>query len=194
MKRDLALKRLKIGKSNLRKISYLLQNIKEDVKLQLSIILAVTMMVFGIDAECYFCVLLAVILLTIQGYNIYLKNKTINRLKKAFRKKSKDLTEVIRNGKTELIKSGDVTVGDIIPLEKGKEILFDGVIIAGEIYVSSGIEEEMHKIEPVKTTETLKIQDLCYKGEDGTVNEGMLVEIGNAIMMVTNLLGERWNW
>ena len=88
---------------------------------------------------------------------------------------SKQLVNVLRNGKVTSISSTDVVVNDIVLLNSGERIPADGYIVSGNLTVNessiNGESKEKHKKEGEKTmTEKERLLDILNSFKDDGEN------------------------
>ena len=175
------LARKKFGQNtlNYKQENTFLDAIKSLAKEPMIILLLVAALIYLASGKIGDAIFLSSAILIISGISLFQDSRSRNALQKL-----KNLTQpnckVIRNGKTEAIKSEDLVIGDNLIVEEGTSITADGVILHSNDFSVN---------ESILTGESFAVFKDKSK-EDNLIFKGTTVASGLAIATVTSVGNE----
>ena len=175
------LAREKFGQNSLnyKKENSILDVIKNLAKEPMIILLLAAALIYFISGKTGDGIFLSSAIIIVSAISLFQDSRSRNALEKL-----KDLTQpnckVIRNGKTEEIKSEDLVVGDSLIVEEGTLITADGIIIHSNDFSVN---------ESILTGESFAVFKDISK-EDNFIFKGTTVASGLAIANITNIGNE----
>jgi P-type Ca2+ transporter type 2C len=162
-----------------KKESAFVEAIKGLAKEPMVLLLLVTSIIYFLSGKPGDGVFLASAIVLVSAISLYQDSRSRNALEKL-----KDYTragcKVIRNGKTELIKSDELVIGDSLVIEEGTAVMADGIIIQSNDFSVN---------ESVLTGESFSVFKDA-KQDDHYVYMGTTVSSGLAIATVTAIGNE----
>jgi Ca2+-transporting ATPase len=178
---EVILAREKFGQNSLdyKKENGVLDAIKSLVKEPMIVILLLATLIYFIIGEIGNGIFLLSAIMIVSFISLFQDSRSRNALQKL-----KDFTQpnckVIRNSKTEEIKSEDLVVGDSLVVEEGTSITADGIIINSNDFSVN---------ESILTGESLSVFKDKDK-EDNVIFKGTTVASGLAIITITSIGNE----
>jgi len=153
--------------------------LKKLVKEPMIILLLVAASIYFISGKTGDGIFLASAILVVSAISLFQDSRSRNALQKL-----KNLTQpnckVIRNGKTEEIKSEDLVLGDSLIVEEGSSITADGIIVHSNDFSVN---------ESILTGESFPVFKDKSK-EDNSIFKGTTVASGIAIVTITSIGNE----
>jgi P-type Ca2+ transporter type 2C len=173
---EVLLSRAKFGENKLstKKGNAFLSAVKQIAGDPMVIILLVASAIYLISGETGDGIFLAAAIVLIAAISLYQNSRSKNALEK-LKDFSQPYCKVIRNGKTEKIKSEDLVVGDSLIVEEGTLVTADGTIIHSNDFSVN---------ESILTGESLTVFKDADKA-DNFIYSGTMVASGLAIATIT---------
>ncbi|WP_372756000.1 cation-translocating P-type ATPase [Mariniflexile sp.] len=178
---EVILSREKFGQNtlNFKQDSSFLDAVKKLIKEPMIILLLAASIIYLVSGNIGDSIFLASAIIIVSIISLYQDARSRNALEK-LKSFTQPHCKVIRNGKTEEIKSEDLVVGDYLIVEEGTAITADGIIIHSNDFSVN---------ESILTGESLSV----FKDKDTTDNlifKGTHVVSGLAIATITNIGNE----
>jgi len=161
----------------------LLKNILKFLKYPTFLLLVILVILYIVLGEIIYATIISIISIIILISNIYQQIK-LNKIGESLNKINQDKCRVIRDNKTIIINSDEVTIDDIIVLNEGDRVSADAIILeSNDLYADESVLIKNN----INVSKSYNLLDKDATLKSNYVYKETLITRGNGIAKVTNI-------